>query len=206
MTTKVPWAYGFADELRARGKMVVLGGIHPTALPDEAALHADAVVVGEAESVWADVLSDASSGLLKPFYYGERLPLDDMPLPLTGLLKGRYVFRALFTKRGCPGPGRRFLFPGDQQDGLERAEVDLEALLVIGQVVIATDYYKTFVTQLRNLVGGEMKSAMSLMSRARREAMVRLLEQARTRGATEVWNVRLQFTSISPTSFGAFFQ
>ncbi|MCK4911341.1 MAG: cobalamin-dependent protein [Thermodesulfovibrionales bacterium] len=102
MTTKVPWVYGFADELRARGKMVVMGGIHPTALPGEAAAHADSVVVGEAESVWADVLSDARSGMLKPFYYGERLPLDDMPLPLTGLLKGRYVFRALFTKRGCP--------------------------------------------------------------------------------------------------------
>lgn len=71
------------------------------------------------------------------------------------------------------------------------------ATLVIGQVVIATDYYKTIMTQLRNLVGGEMRSALSLLTRARREALVRLLESARAHGATEVWNVRFQFTSIS---------
>lgn len=72
-----------------------------------------------------------------------------------------------------------------------------ESSLVIGQVVIATDYFKTFLTQLRNLVGGEMKAALSLLTRARREALVRLLEEARRRGAGEIWNVRFQFSSIS---------
>lgn len=102
MTATVTWAYRFADSLRSRGKRVVLGGIHPTALPEEAREHADVVVVGEAESVWAEVLKDARDNSLKPFYYGERLPLDDLPLPLAGILEGPYKFRAVFTARGCP--------------------------------------------------------------------------------------------------------
>lgn len=102
MTATVTWAYRFADDLRTLGKRVVLGGIHPTALPVEAKKHADAVVVGEAESAWGKLLNDALRGKLDPFYYGERLGLDDLPLPLTGRLKGPYKFRAVFTARGCP--------------------------------------------------------------------------------------------------------
>lgn len=102
MTATVTWAYKLADDLRMLGKLVVLGGIHPTALPDEAKIHANAVVVGEAESVWGTVLSDARRGKLEAFYHGERLALDDLPLPLTGRLKGPYKFRAVFTARGCP--------------------------------------------------------------------------------------------------------
>ncbi|MDA8105489.1 MAG: radical SAM protein [Nitrospiraceae bacterium] len=102
MTATVTWAYRFSDALRRLGKKVVLGGIHSTALPEEAKQHADAVVVGEAESVWGQVLKDASSGDLKPFYHGERLSLDDLPMPLAGAVKGPYHFRAVFTARGCP--------------------------------------------------------------------------------------------------------
>jgi radical SAM superfamily enzyme YgiQ (UPF0313 family) len=102
MTATAPWAYRTADRLRARGVPVVLGGIHPSALPDEAALHADAVVTGEAESVWGAVLADVAAGCLKPLYAGERLPLDDLPLPMKGALPHKYLFRAVFTARGCP--------------------------------------------------------------------------------------------------------
>ncbi len=102
MTATITWSYRFSDELRKLGKNVVLGGIHPTALPEEAKQHADAVLVGEAESVWHDVLKDAACGKLEPYYYGERLPLDDTPLPLAGSLEGPYKFRAVFTARGCP--------------------------------------------------------------------------------------------------------
>lgn len=102
MTATVTWAYAFSDSVRKLGKKVVLGGIHPTALPHEAKAHADSVVVGEAESVWNQMLKDTGNGSLQPFYYGERLPLDDLPPPLTGYLKGPYKFRAVFTMRGCP--------------------------------------------------------------------------------------------------------
>lgn len=102
MTATAPWVYRYADVCRSRGIPVVLGGIHPSALPQEAALHADSVVVGEAESVWGEVLKDLVQRQLKPFYYGERLPLDSLPKPIDGKLKGNYRFRAFFTMRGCP--------------------------------------------------------------------------------------------------------
>ena len=101
-TATAPWAYRFADACRAAGKRVVLGGIHATALPEEAARHADAVVVGEAESCWGEVLRDARAGRLRPRYDGEQRPLDGLPTPLDAKLPGRYEFRGFFTMRGCP--------------------------------------------------------------------------------------------------------
>ena len=56
MTSNAPRAYYLADEFRRRGKKVVMGGVHPTILPDEALGHADSVVIGEAEGVWEQVL------------------------------------------------------------------------------------------------------------------------------------------------------
>ena len=72
-----------------------------------------------------------------------------------------------------------------------------ESSMVMGQVVIATDYFKSFVTALRNLVGGEMRAAHRLMIRGRREALARLREEARRRGFTEVHNIRFGFSNIS---------
>lgn len=95
----LPWVYQTADILRKRGMQVVLGGYNPTALPEQAKEHADAVVIGEAESVWKEVLEDAMRGKLKPFYHGRPLPLDNLPSPLR--LQG-YKFHAIFTMRGCP--------------------------------------------------------------------------------------------------------
>ncbi len=102
MTATAPWAYRFADSCRDRGLPVVMGGIHPSALPEEAALHADSIVVGEAESVWSGLLDDAAQGRMKKFYHGERMPLEGLPQPINGKLKGNYRFRAFFTMRGCP--------------------------------------------------------------------------------------------------------
>lgn len=101
-TATAPWAYRFADACRAAGKRVVLGGIHASALPDEAAQHADAVVVGEAESCWGELLRDAAAGSLKRRYDGLQLPLSGLAQPLDARLKGNYQFRAFFTMRGCP--------------------------------------------------------------------------------------------------------
>jgi hypothetical protein len=101
-TATAPWAYRFADRCRAAGKKVVLGGIHASACPEEAALHADSVVVGEAESCWGEVLRDAGEGRLRPRYQGVQLPLDGLPQPIDAQLRGNYQFRAFFTMRGCP--------------------------------------------------------------------------------------------------------
>ena len=99
--TSVP-GYRIAEGLRARGIKVVFGGMHASALPDEAKLHGDAVVIGEAESVWGELLSDFRASRLKPFYHGEQIVLDDLPTPLYGLLKDNHQFRIVNTSRGCP--------------------------------------------------------------------------------------------------------
>ncbi|MEM1445894.1 MAG: heavy metal-binding domain-containing protein [Planctomycetota bacterium] len=79
-------------------------------------------------------------------------------------------------------------------------ETVTKATMVMGQVVIATDHWKSLTTKLRNLVGGEMKAAHALMQRGRREALMRMCEAAQRRGADEVWNVRLEFSNISMMS------
>ena len=71
-----------------------------------------------------------------------------------------------------------------------------ESFLVMGSAMIATDYFKTFAAGLRNLFGGEMRSYRSLMERARREAMCRMLAQADAAGARIVWNVRYETATI----------
>ena len=67
-----------------------------------------------------------------------------------------------------------------------------QPILVMGSAVIATDYFKVFAAKLRMLFGGEMKSYVTLMERARREAMLRMLEQAAGQGASAVWNIRYE--------------
>ena len=102
MTPTAPWAYHLAMKCRGRGIPVVLGGIHPTALPEEARLYADSIVTGEAESVWPGLLADVRAGSLKRVYHGQRLPLDGLPMSYDSALKGNYRFRAFFIMRGCP--------------------------------------------------------------------------------------------------------
>ncbi len=101
-TPQAPWVYRTADALRRRGIRVVLGGMHVTACPDEAAEHADCVVVGEAESVWGSLLDDAVTGSLQRRYAGQRQPLDGLPHPVTNALPDFYPFGSFFTSRGCP--------------------------------------------------------------------------------------------------------
>jgi radical SAM superfamily enzyme YgiQ (UPF0313 family) len=97
-------AYDLAREFRRRGVPVVIGGPHATALPEEAARHADAVVVGEAEDTWPRVLDDARRGRLEQVYVSTRqAPLAGMPMPRWDLIKGRrYGKSVTIATRGCP--------------------------------------------------------------------------------------------------------
>ena len=106
MTHQAPRAYALADRFRARGVRVILGGIHPTVLPEEAGAHADAVVVGEAEPVFGRVLEDALAGRLAPVYRSPEATGDVLEIPVArreALGKRRYLTRqVLQTTRGCP--------------------------------------------------------------------------------------------------------
>jgi radical SAM superfamily enzyme YgiQ (UPF0313 family) len=102
-------AFELADQLRSRGSKVVLGGIFPTLMPAEALAHADAVVLGEGDSVWPTVVRDAQAGRLQSIYDGRGgASLDDLPPPRLDLYHAQesdrfrpddYPFQ---THRGCP--------------------------------------------------------------------------------------------------------
>jgi radical SAM superfamily enzyme YgiQ (UPF0313 family) len=95
--------YRYADDLRAAGKKVILGGIHVTVCPDEAARHADAVVTGEAETLWPTVCEDLLSGDLKERYDGAPTPPSRMrPVDYRFFGARPYLTPAsLFATRGC---------------------------------------------------------------------------------------------------------
>jgi radical SAM superfamily enzyme YgiQ (UPF0313 family) len=83
-------AYQLADGFRRRGLRVVMGGHHASLVPDEAAAHADAVVIGDAEGIWPRVVADAGAGTLRSRYRADSAP------PLRGVR----VDRALFAGKG----------------------------------------------------------------------------------------------------------
>ena len=98
-------AYALADRYRAAGVRTILGGLHVTARPDEAAQHADAIVVGEGELGWPDLLRDLEAGTLQPRYEaaGREFSLADAPMPRFDLLDiARYNRITVQTQRGCP--------------------------------------------------------------------------------------------------------
>ncbi|MBI5345463.1 MAG: cobalamin B12-binding domain-containing protein, partial [Deltaproteobacteria bacterium] len=105
-TSEIPHAYEMADNLRKRGVKVIMGGVHVSALPDEALLHADSVVIGEAELVWKNAIEDFKRGELKERYQAPRL--HDMKGMVTArrdlLDRKMYVsgFNTLQATRGCP--------------------------------------------------------------------------------------------------------
>ncbi len=74
--------------------------------------------------------------------------------------------------------------------------------LIVGEVVIATDYLKTFLTGLKKLVGGELRSYLSLVERARREALLRVLEEAHRQGYNAVGNIRLDSADVGGVAKG----
>jgi len=96
-------AYKIADEFRRKGIPVVLGGYHPSSLPEEAKQHADSVVIGEAELNWPKLLNDFENDQLKPFYRQEK-PVDPRLIPL---IRREIGLNFLHTNevqatRGCP--------------------------------------------------------------------------------------------------------
>jgi radical SAM superfamily enzyme YgiQ (UPF0313 family) len=97
-----PEAYRLAAEFRRRGKLVVAGGPHVTFNAAEAMRFCDAVVVGEAESVWVRLLEDIEAGCLQRRYLGKPLDLQGLPTPRYDLLP-RYYFvpRVVQATRGC---------------------------------------------------------------------------------------------------------
>jgi radical SAM superfamily enzyme YgiQ (UPF0313 family) len=105
LTSTSQRAYQIADTFRAMGKKVVLGGIHPSILPEEASQHADAIVIGEAEGIWPGVIADFKANKLQKIYRQNVRPsLVGLPIPRRDLFakKSYYFTNTVFTTRGCP--------------------------------------------------------------------------------------------------------
>ncbi|MCL5035744.1 MAG: radical SAM protein [Chloroflexi bacterium] len=98
-------AYYLGDELRKRGVPVIIGGLHPSALPDEAAEHADSVAIGEGEDIFPIILEDFRNNELKPFYKSSgNVDLAALPPPRYDLIKHPEYFNKMpvVATRGCP--------------------------------------------------------------------------------------------------------
>lgn len=96
-------AYELADRLRASGVPVVAGGPHVSYWMDEALEHVDAVVVGEADDVWARVLDDFARGRPQRVYHGHPASMQGLPTPRYDLLEKSFLVpRVLQATRGCP--------------------------------------------------------------------------------------------------------
>jgi radical SAM superfamily enzyme YgiQ (UPF0313 family) len=104
LTINAPHAYEAADDFRRRGVPVVMGGMHPSALPKEALEHCDAVVVGEAEGIFSTVLDDFEMGQMRGIYRGKLADLSRAPRPRFDLLseKQRKTLQSVQATRGCP--------------------------------------------------------------------------------------------------------
>jgi len=105
-------AYALAKQFTRNGAKVVLGGVHPSILPEECLRNAHSVVVGEAEYVWRDVLRDAEKGSLERVYAAPRpTEMNDVPFPRRDLLPDPSWFACLQATRGCPNACRYCYLP-----------------------------------------------------------------------------------------------
>jgi radical SAM superfamily enzyme YgiQ (UPF0313 family) len=96
-------AYRIAAEFRARGVPVVMGGYHATLIPEEVSLHADAIVVGDAEPVWPELMADARQSALRPVYDGRGRRVLSGIRPRRSIFDGRPYQKITLVEyaRGC---------------------------------------------------------------------------------------------------------
>jgi radical SAM superfamily enzyme YgiQ (UPF0313 family) len=100
-TSTITRAYDIATIYKEKNIPVIIGGIHASMLPDEAGEYSDSVAIGEAESIWKEILTDFEEGQLKKRYFGEQLPLDKIPMINHDIFHKGYVFDSIQTTRGC---------------------------------------------------------------------------------------------------------
>lgn len=103
VTSSSPRAYQLAAYFRMRGSFVVLGGAHPTLMPEEALQHADSVVAGPGEIAWPRLLADFVQNKTKPLYSEPCVPAGSIPVPARNLVKNNpYInIPTIIASRGC---------------------------------------------------------------------------------------------------------
>lgn len=128
-TPQAESAYAVGDRFRERGVPVLMGGMHPSIIPSDAAPHCDSICLGEVEALWPEILADLRAGALKP-RYGPRTPTaSEWVRPVRGLFEdpgGGYDWKPtlLQVARGCPRPCLYCNLPILQGDALRLRPID----------------------------------------------------------------------------------
>jgi radical SAM superfamily enzyme YgiQ (UPF0313 family) len=150
LTCQSPRAYDIARAAKKRGMKVIMGGIHANALPAEAGRYVDAVCLGEAETVWSQILADLEAGTLKPRYDGG---LPNLAM-LAGVWPDRewcrekygYKFSSIVTTKGCPFRCEFCSVPGFQgrafrERPVEDVWAEMEATQYRGLMLAEDNFY-----------------------------------------------------------------
>ncbi len=106
-TPQAAYAYAIGDRLRSAGRPVIMGGMHPSMIPEDCAAHCDSVCIGEADLLWPKIVEDAARGTLQPVYRSDTFPEPHQIVsPKKGIfdVQDKYDWHAslLSITRGCP--------------------------------------------------------------------------------------------------------
>ncbi|MGD9202565.1 MAG: radical SAM protein [Chitinispirillia bacterium] len=106
-TPQASYAYELGDEFLSRGKKVVMGGMHPSMIPDDVMSHCTSVCVGEADTIWLGIIDDYRKNSLKKIYRAVSPPLpEEIVTPKKGVfdIQDKYDWHAslISVTRGCP--------------------------------------------------------------------------------------------------------
>lgn len=162
-TVQAPRAYEIIEKFKSRGITTIIGGIHPSVLPEEASGFADVVVTGEADEIWPKILQDFENNSLRKRYAMEEYPtLDNMPSIDWSLFSNKYVIHSVQTSRGCPCDcnfcsvtlfnGRKYRFRPIDQVLRDVADIKHNRMFISDDSVVGLG--KRGVEHARNLFDG----------------------------------------------------
>ncbi len=121
-------------------------------------------------------------------------------LLLLGLIAGGYAERRHLKSLAEREAANAHVFISQMRSFPYAIASDRPPMIVVGEVAIASDYLKSFLSGIRKIFGGEMRSYHSLAVRARREAIQQLVEQAQAQGYNAICNIRLESADIGGNS------
>ena len=113
-----------------------------------------------------------------------------------GIFVGTYVEKKHLSSLDKREAALQHILVTDINNYEINVDESVQPQMIIGEVVISTDYLKTFLTKLKKILGGELRSFETLVERARREALMRVKEEAHMQGFDAICNLRLETSSL----------
>jgi radical SAM superfamily enzyme YgiQ (UPF0313 family) len=198
-------AYAIGDTFRKRGVKVVMGGVHPSLLPEECLLHADSVVIGEAEYAWPELLNDLHTRhQLKPIYKSDRVTdLDDVPVLRKDNIDADGRIGFLEATRGCTNKCKFCYLTSVPWGKYRKKKVDavireIESMkekivfFVDDNLFVDEDYVLELMKRLKPLK--KLWSVQAPLNIVRNERLIRIMSEA------GCFNLQLGFQTINKES------